>query len=100
VLLRRGADGVLAAHGPSGQAVSVSLLRRGPLLRQVRWKLATNLGSCKLFFIVLSRLPVLALCPHAQVPAVPGTVVRDVVGCGNACCGAFLVRGVLSSWRV
>ncbi|KIZ02012.1 26S proteasome regulatory subunit T6, partial [Monoraphidium neglectum] len=46
VLLRRGADGVLAAHGPSGQAVSV--------------------------------------------PAVPGTVVRDVVGCGNACCGAFL----------
>jgi sugar/nucleoside kinase (ribokinase family) len=46
VLLRRGADGVLAAHGPSGEAVFV--------------------------------------------PAWAGTKVRDVVGCGNACCGAFL----------
>lgn len=25
-----------------------------------------------------------------QVPAVPDTRVVDVVGCGNACCGAFL----------
>lgn len=25
-----------------------------------------------------------------QVPAVPGTQVVDVTGCGNACCGGFL----------
>jgi sugar/nucleoside kinase (ribokinase family) len=27
---------------------------------------------------------------HKQVPAVPGTHVVDVIGCGNACCGGFL----------
>ncbi|KAI8472250.1 MAG: Ribokinase-like protein [Monoraphidium minutum] len=46
VLLRRGADGAIAACGAGGEAVCV--------------------------------------------PAVPGTKVEDVVGCGNACVGAFL----------
>ena len=112
VLLRRGPDGVMVAHGPRGEAYSVRERGRTACMTWLGWVgtscLATGRSwqwqrhphgamrgaSCCALVRAVHAGSHLANVPPAllvQVPSFAGTKVQDVVGCGNACCGAFLV---------